>query len=286
MIKQTQQADNRTARQVDSRNWSVLCRFVSLSACQLVLLLSCTSHSPQDEVIARVGLRELTRGDLEIAAGVPLDSLPSAARWRFMDTWIERTLVDLEGSRQGLDKDQELNEKLAALKSELYRSHLLADKPAPPPDDSTVINFYRAHQNEFLQTSDAYLIELYWSEDISKLMEFRQQLPQGDTLLVAGNQVLTEGRWLAESGELDPDMEQELDSLKIGQLTEPRPYGDGFRSVHLLDRFAAGSVLGLDAVRDEIVSRLLVEQSRERQDKLMAELRERYPVEVMLKDTL
>ena len=236
--------------------------------------------------MARVGLKELTRGDLETAAGLPLDSLPSAARWRIIDTWVERTLVDLEGARRGLDKDHDLNEKLAALKSELYRSHLLAEKPATAPADSVIENYYNAHRSEFLQATDTYLIELYWSEDISKLMEFRHQLPQGDTTLLAEKTVLSEGRWLAESGELNKDMEQELDSMQIGQLTDPRPYEDGFRALQLLDKFPAGTVLGLDAVRDEIVNRLVMVQSRERQDKLMSELRERYPVEVMLKDSM
>lgn len=262
------------------------CWLVGLLACQLVLFLSCHKSTPQDEVIARVGLRELTRGDLEKTAGLPLDSLPSATRWRIMDTWIERTLVDLEGGRRGLEKDRELNEKLAALKSELYRSRLLAEQPAPPPSDSVVAGYYAQHQNEFLQATDAYLIELYWSEDISKLMEFRQQIAKRDTSLLAQKVVASEGRWLAESGELEPDMERELDSLKTGDMTEPRPYGDGFRSVHLLEKFPAGTVLKLDAVRDEIIGRLRVEESRQRQDNLMNELRGRYPVEVMLKDSL
>ncbi len=262
------------------------CWLVGLSVCQLVLFLSgCKHTSPQDEVIARVGLRELTRGDLENAAGLPLDSLPSAARWRIIDTWIERTLVDLEGARRGLEKDRELNEKLAALKSELYHSRLLAEQPSPLPSDSVVTGHYQQHQNEFLQATDVYLIELYWSEDISQLMAFRQQRAKRDTSLLAQKVVASEGRWLAESGELEPDMERELDSLKTGAMTEPRPYGDGFRSVHLLEKFSAGTVLKLDAVRDEIIGRLQVEESRQRQDNLMNDLRQRYPVEVLLTDS-
>ncbi len=261
-------------------------KFQVLLAISLLLLVACKQPSPQDEVIARVGLRELTRGDLEKAAGLPLDSLPSATRWRIMDTWIERTLVDLEGARRGLEKDRELNEKLAALKSELYRSRLLAEQSAPLPGDSLVASYYQQHRKEFLQATDAYLIELYWSEDVSKLMEFRQQVTKGDTSLLAQKIVASEGRWLAESGELEPDMERELDSLTTGDMTAPRPYGDGFRSVHLLEKFPAGTVLKLEAVRDEIIGRLQAEESRQRQDKLMQDLRGRYPVEVMLTDSV
>lgn len=279
-------ADKRTRRKTDIKRFRRFCRFAGLSVCQLVLLAACRSSQQDKEILARVGAREFTRSDLVAAAGLPLDSLPSATRWRILDTWIERTLVDLEGQRRGLDKDPQLREKLGALKSDLYRARLLADSPVPSPADSTVERYYLEHQKEFLRPTDAYLIELFWAEDINRLMEFRQQLPGNDTTLLVQGIVRTEGRWLAEAGELDPDLERELDSLNTSAVTLPRPYGDGYRVAHLLEKFPAGTVLRLDAVRDEIKHRLLIEDSRRRQDQLVIDLRRRYPVEVMVKDSL
>jgi hypothetical protein len=252
----------------------------------LALFVACKNEGEKSEILARVGTRTFSRTDLVAAAGLPLDSLPSATRWRILETWIERTLVDLEGQRRGLDKNPQLREKLAMLKSDLYRARLLADNPPPPPADSTVEGYYLEHQKEFLRPTDAYLIELFWAEDINRLMEFRQQFADSDTTLLAQDVVKSEGRWLAETGELDPDLERELDSLDAGAVTLPRPYGDGYRVAHLLEKFPAGTVLHLDAVRDEIKQRLLIKESRRRQDQLVTDLRQRYPVEVMVKDSL
>lgn len=248
--------------------------------------VSCVNTNPRDDVLARIGNREFTRRDLEVAAGMPLDSLSSALRWRIMETWIERTLVDLEGERRKLNEDPALREKFAALKSDLFRARLLSDHPPPLPADSTVMLYFIKHQAEFLRRTDAYLIELYWAEDINRLMEFRQQLARGDTSLAAHSDVASEGRWLAETGELDSALEKELESLDAGAITLPLPYGDGYRAVHLLEKFPAGTVLHLDVVRDEIVQRLLIEESRRRQERLVTNLRRRYPVEVMMKDSL
>ncbi len=66
----------------------------------------------------------------------------------------------------------------------------------------------------------------------------------------------------------------------------PRPYGDGYRVVLLIEAFPASTVLPLEAVRDEITQRLLIEESRRRQDQLITDLRQRYTVEVIVKDSL
>lgn len=265
-----------------------LSSFARLAAILVVvqLVVSCAERRRDDPILARVGGREFARSDLEAAAGVPLDSLPSSTRWRILETWIERTLVDLEGERRSLDTDPALQEKLAALKSDLYRARLLADNAPPLPADTAVLRYYSQHQKEFLRATDAFLIELYWAEDLVALMELRQQLPLEDSAALARMSVLTEGRWLAEAGELDSTLEAELDTLAAGRVTMPRPYGDGYRIVHLIEKFPAGTMLHVDAVRDEIVQRLLIEESRRRQDRLITTLRQRYPVEVMIKDSL
>ena len=265
-------------------------RYRQISLCVLVLtgllISACKRERPEDQVLARVGTRVFTRSDLADAVDMPVDSLPAAIRWRILETWIERQLVDLEGERRGLDKDPALREKLAALKSDLYRSRLLAETPPPAPSDSAVMNYYQTHQSEFLRPTDAYLLELYWAEDIARLMEFRQRFPQGDSTLLAQNVVATEGRWLAETGELDPGLEKVLDNIEAGSITEPLPFGDGYRVVHLLEKFPAGTVLHVDAVRDEIAQRLLMETNRRRQDQFITILRQRYPVEIMVQDSL
>ena len=172
------------------------------------------------------------------------------------------------------------------MRSELYLAKLLAEVPSSAPSDSAVQAYYQSHQQEFLRPVDSYLLELYWAEDEAVMTRFRDRLAKGDTTLLATGEVSAEGRWLSESGELDRDLERELSSLEPGEVTFPRPYEDGYRVARLEEIYPAGTVLDLSVVSAEIASRLVLEQSRRRQEVLMLALRERFPVHLLSKDSL
>jgi len=261
-------------------------RIVGLGLLLCLLLTFGCGRKEKSELVARVGPRDLTTADLARLAGRPADSLSKAERWQIVDGWVERTLADLEGERRGLDKRADVTLQLKMLRADLFASLLLAETPAPPPTDQEVQAYYDAHRKEFLRPVDAYLLELYWAEHESVMALFRRQLERGDSTMVAAGDVSAEGRWLAESGELDEQFERELTSLKPGEVTFPRPYEDGYRVARLLESYPAGTVLDLSVVRDEIVGRLLAAQSRARQDSLLTVWRERYPVTLFLRDSL
>ena len=261
-------------------------RVVALGLLLGLLLISGCGKKESGEVVARVGPRDLTTTDLARLTGRPDDSLSKAERWQIVDAWIERTLAELEGQRRGLDKRADVKLQLNMLRADLFASLMLAETPAPPPADQEVQAYYDAHRKEFLRPVDAYLLELYWAEHESVMALFRRQIERGDTSMVAAGDVSAEGRWLAESGELDQHFERELASLKPGEVTFPRPYEDGYRVARLLESYPAGTVLDLSVVRDEIVGRLLAAQSRARQDSLLTSWRERYPVTLFLRDSL
>jgi hypothetical protein len=250
--------------------------------CFLLLFSGCLKRSDTNkQVLAKVGSRELTKGALSTLAGMPADSLSAPDRVRLMDGWIERALVDLEGQHRRMGKDPEILAKLGNVRSELFRAKLLAELPAAPPSDSMVSAYYELHRQEFLRPMDVYSIELYWAQNSDIMARFRTQIMRGDTSMVAAGEITSEGRWLAEAGEMDADIQHEVSSLTAGEVTFPHPYEDGFRVVRLLDLYPAGRVLDLAAVRDEILSRLTIEQSRHREDSLMKVLRERYAVKVL-----
>jgi hypothetical protein len=246
---------------------------------------ACLSH-PGSDVLVKVGSRELTGRELAALAGCPIDSLSRTQRTQIMERWIERSLVEQEGKRRHLDRDSDIQAKLSALRSEVYLSKLLAEHPSAPPTDSAIARYYQIHHSEFLRPVDAFLLELYWGEQQNVVAKFRDQLLRGDTSMVTAGDVSNEGRWLAESGELEGEFERELASLKPGEITFPRPYEDGYRIAKLVELYPAGTTLDLSVVRDEIAQRLLVEQSRLRQDSLLNVLRGRFAVKVFVRDSL
>ena len=259
-----------------------------IAACLLLIvgLLSGCGKKTSGEALVKVGSRELTKADLALLAGRSADSLTKTERWQLVEGWIERTLAGLEGERRNLDKRSDVQDQLEMLRNDLFAAIIMKEIPATAPTDAEVQAYYDAHRKEFLRSADAYLLELYWAEYDNILSQFRRQLERGDTTMVTAGDVSSEGRWLAESGELQAEFERELSSLKPGEITFPRPYEDGFRVARLLESYPAGTVLDLAVVRDEIVARLLITQSRRRQDSLYAALRERYPVTLFINDSL
>jgi hypothetical protein len=250
-----------------------------------VCLWACRGGSVESGLLAKVGSHELTAEALSAMAGMSVDSLSSADRSRLIQTWVEGALVDEEAKRRGLDHDPEIKARMMQIRAELYRSKLLSALPSPSPSDSAVAQYYTVHRAEFLRPVDAYSLELYWAEHEGTRAQFRDRLRRGDTTMLASGEVSSEGRWLAESRELPEDLEKEISSLKPGEITFPRPYEDGYRVARLLESYPAGTVLDLSAVHDEIVARILLEDSRRRQDSLMTALRERYPVSLFVSDS-
>lgn len=250
-----------------------------------VLLIASCGKKPNGEALVKVGSHLLTKDDLSLLAGKPADSLSKTERWQLVEGWIERTLGRLEGERRNLDERSDIRLQLDMLRGDLYTANVLAEIPASQPSAAEVQAYYDAHRKEFLRPVDAYLLELYWAEYENIMTQFRRQLERGDTTMVTAGDVSSEGRWLAESGELQADFERELSSLKPGEITFPRPYEDGFRIARLLESYPAGTVLDLAVVRNEIIARLLLMQSRQRQDSLFTALRERYPLTLFINDS-
>jgi hypothetical protein len=291
MREQAESRAQKAEREMSAFSIAVIRRFGALlllsAFCVLLLFGGCTGNKGSGgAVLAKVGSHELTKSMLSALAGMPADSLSRADRVRLVNAWIERALVDLEGEHRHLNKDPGILAKLESVRSELYRSKLLAELPSEPPSDSVISAYYDAHRQEFLRPMDVYSIELYWTQTADLMSRFRLQLMNGDTSMVAAGDVTSEGKWLAEAGEMDEDLQREVSSLRPGEVTFPHPYEDGYRVVRLLDVYPAGRVIDLPAVRDEIVQRLTIEQSRHREESLMASLYKRYPVKITMPDSL
>lgn len=244
----------------------------------LLIAAGCGGSRESADVLVKAGDRALTRTELAALANVPPESLIVADQWWLLEAWVERALLEQEGLRRGLDKQSDMQARLAALRAELFRSRLLAALAPPPPADSLIEQYYEARRTEFLRPTDTYLIELYWAEKKPQLDKFARDMQRGDTTLLTDGSVSSEGRWLADSGELNAEIERDLAATQPGGFTPPRPYEDGYRSARLLESYPVGTFLDLSAVKDEIRQRLIVEQSRQLQDSLLTQLRDRYAV--------
>jgi len=221
-------------------------------------------------------------------AGVPFDSLSLAAKQQIAQDWIEETLLLREAERRGLEKDPTLEKKLAELRRELMRSRLLqAVQARQVPSDSAILRYYREHHAEFVRAQEEYEIELYWAPDLVTAQLFRRAARDDmDLAEMAYPNVSMEGIWRVSAGDLTSEETAELTSLKVGQVTEPRPSEEGYRLMRLRTHWAAGEPVALDDVRHEIRERIMIESARTTMESLLAELSRKYPPTIHLGDSL
>ncbi|MCL4305689.1 peptidyl-prolyl cis-trans isomerase [bacterium] len=248
---------------------------VLLMAAFVLLSVGCTP-SEQSDVIAEVGSRRLTRAEFEFWAEKPYEKASEAERIAVVSEWVDLSMLEQAAEAAGLLDDPVVQQRSRKMLANYYRATLLAREPQPEINDSLITAYYKEHEGEFKRPSDSYLIEGFWCESEDSLKVFRRALEKADTSQLRSGFVIWEGKWLAETSELEDNLLAALRWLPPGSLTPVLPMGDGYRLVRLHEVYPKGTQLSLDAVRLEIREQLLVEQSQRRQERWLTELRSRY----------
>lgn len=258
-------------------------KHVILIVLLLAGLLGCEKKTEdQSNVVARSGTETLTRDVVEYMAGVPYDSLTKDEQWTVINRWIENAMLLQEGRRRGLEADPALLSRLDEIKAELYLSRLLYAMEDELPTDSAVQVYYTEHQDEFVQTSDAYLLELYRADDCSTLKSFMEAFQPGQDN--ASSAVMLEQRWLARTDQMNGFLQTLLVDLNPGDWTEEQSDPDGCRALRVVKTYLAGEKLDLPGARDEIETQLMIESNHRQREELMSDLRRRYPVNVFVEE--
>lgn len=259
----------------------------------LAILLACLAFSgcsriSSKDIAATVGDRVLTRKMIAERAGMPFDSLSPDSRHEIVRGWVEENLMLLEAERRGFSKDPAIERKLSELRAELLRARLLKElQPKEYVNDSLIVQYYTAHQREFVRAQEEYEVELYWSPDLVTAELFRRAaLKDIEQAEMTYPNVTMEGIWRAAARDLAPDEASQLAVMDTGKLTEPRITDDGYRLMRLRSRKSAGEPKPLEEVQPEIRERLMMETSRTNMETLLSELQRRYRVTTNLGDSL
>jgi hypothetical protein len=248
-------------------------------------LIGCKNTSTTEgDALAVSGSRHLTRSEVEVMAGLPYDSLTNEERWSLINRWIESAVVLQEGEQRGLDKDLGINMRLEDIRAELYLSALLQELEEITPTDSEISAYYADHQKEFVQTVDSYRLELYRASDCDPLKVFIAEFKPETSL--DGSGVILEQRWLARTDQMNGFLQTLLAGLKSGDWTEAQQDPDGCRALRVVNIYNAGETLDLEGARSEIEMQLTIDSNHRQRDEMMSDLRRRYPVTILVEDSL
>jgi len=77
-----------------------------------------------------------------------------------------------------------------------------------------------------------------------------------------------------------------LVGMKPGEWTEVQRDPDGCRALRIVNIYAAGETLDLEGARGEVEMQLTIDSNYRQRDELMSDLRRRFPVTILVEDSL
>ena len=265
-------------------------------AAALLLVCGCARESPTRGVVARVGNVGLTREELAHAG----DSIgiPRGASRAFVDEWVVSELLYQEAQRRGLADDPPLLRRLEAARKRFAIDALL-EKEVYHGDgegvtDDAVAAYYKANTPLFVLKEDVARVSyvLFSERDVANI--FRTKVLRGTLWDDALRQIRADS----------VNARAVLGSSRAQYFTQAMLYPDELwklartlagEEVSFVIKTSAGYYVMIrhslrrtgepgefEYVKNDVRERMLIRQRRALYEKLVADLRGRYPVEVTL----
>jgi len=271
-----------------SNRW-VIGVFVVLS----FFLSSCkkTPSGPEGEELVRVGDRVITREQFHRE----MDQLPQflkpllleeGKKREFLNNLIDRELLLLEASKRGLDKDEEILNKVERFKKGLIIEALLQDlfRGKDEVKEEEIEEYYREHKKDFF-VGERIRVRHIVVRTLEEAREIKRRLEEGEDFVTLAKKysispAARKGGDLGyiERGKVGKEFEKAAFALKNpGDISDIVKTSFGYHIIRLEDRKEPHQKT-LDEAREEI-RKILREKKRERILKdYLAKLREKYRV--------
>jgi len=215
---------------------------VAVGALSLVLLPSCGQK--KDDVVARVGEKEITLGDFNIAHKAitvfnrpPLVTVDDCEA--FLRTLINKELLVAEALSRGLDKNEKLLEESGRWETEMVIGALYKEVSESNVEVTVeeLQDYYRLSRT----TVNARHIQTGTAE---KAEEIARKVAAGEDFAKLAAEHSLDARTASAGGDLgtlrhgqiDPLIERVVFSLSPGQVSEPVKSMQGYHIIQLLDR--------------------------------------------------
>jgi len=249
------------------------------------VLAGCTP--PQEEaVLALVNGRTITQTEFdvrwnELSEATRTRYNKEGGKRRFLDELITRELLMQEAHRQGLDQNDAIRDRAQRYKEQLILDELLKErlreKVELTPAELTA--YYDKHANELLaplkvQVSQMLLPNLPAAKDLKKQVESGSDFGKFAQRYSLDEKTRAKGGDLGpyRKSALDPDVDEVVQTLKPGAVSEPIKTDAGYYLVKVspLDSETIQADL---ATRERLRQELLADKRRKRFEEVIADIR-------------
>ncbi|HNQ43741.1 MAG TPA: peptidylprolyl isomerase [Candidatus Cloacimonadota bacterium] len=146
-----------------------------------LLLLACRKGRDNSARLAEVNGEVLTLEAFQAVFGVEeWEALPLDARKRFVEDWVNLTLLAQSADQQGLNKDLALQQKINFAAKKVKANALIAQRLAEVQvSEDQLFSYFRIHQAEFQKPAVEYQIQRIQVPDKLTAERVLMQLNQG-----------------------------------------------------------------------------------------------------------
>lgn len=166
-------------------------------------------------------------------------------------------------------------------------------------DDAEIVNYYKQHNDEFTELPEYRLSAIYLisegvndSEIQERKNEIERQIAEGNDFGSLASQYSdgpekeTQGDLgTFKKGELEKSLEQEVEKLKIGEVSPWLKVKGGWYILKLVDRNES-RLKTFEEVRKEIEEKLFGEKRRNKYEEFLKKLKERSYIKILIPDPL
>jgi len=261
------------------------------------LAVGCQQKTETNTALARLDNRTLTAEDIHVR----FDSskgITEAQLQQYVQRWLKDELLYREALARGFGNSKEINDRMEDVRRQLVINEFLDktiynDKTASSTPEE-VQDYYDAHKSEFVLRSDVALISYVVFSDRDVASRFRNSVLRGTTWYDALHQLLSDPKQAAkvltkadslyhtQASLMPAELWRVASSANLREPSFPVSTTEGYYVLIVWQLGKQGQPADIHLVDGEIRSRLAVERRSHLYDSLVANLRAKHTVEVLV----
>lgn len=257
------------------------------------LLTSCAKEGKQKEgYVAKIDSKVISKEDVK----AQMKMLPEIAiqhfqgpegLTKFVDELVKKEMLYLEAQKRGMDKDKEFQKKVEEFKKITLINDLL-DKEiehSPKVTDEDIKGYYEKNKEDFLINKQIRISHIFIKTE-DELNQVKQRIDKGEDFAKIASEMSADKAsskvggdiGFIKKGELAPELENVVFTMRKGQVSAPLKVKDGFRIIKVTD--IKGNLVEFDKVKGLINQRLIAEKQRESFEKFMEKIKKNYKIDI------
>lgn len=234
----------------------------------LLLIISCGTHSNDDNVIARVGGSTLRQKDLLMMIPETKDGLPLTEEFvnSIVSNWIQKEVLFQKAKEYHFDRDDYLKVKVNNFFRDLtidsYVRYILQSNVTT--SETEIRNYYSKNKGVFVRDLDEAKVSSVVVKNFEEALSIKGTLNSRNSKDLDNlfSKYAFETKFIRR-GESLKELDKTIFESPPRKIYGPIASDYGFHIVEVLETFKSGSVRPIDEVRDEIIQRLTEQKIQE-----------------------